>query len=113
MKNLLLVLLLTGCAQQQLSEDQMFVLLDRYGPRCKAMGFTVETDPEGTGRCVRALIQAERPQPTLLDNLGYGLRGAGEIMGGGQTPVRSRDFMCFSDCTSRYSASYCERLCTY
>jgi hypothetical protein len=108
-KKLAVVLLLTGCASVS-DEEAAIILLDRYGPRCNAMGFTLEKSPEEMGRCIRSLALADRHKQSA-QNLGYGLQGAGEILA--PIPIRRRDFNCWAGCTRRYGAAYCEQVCSY
>lgn len=120
MKWLPLVLLLTGCAAPLTQQEQAALLIQKYGPPCGLRLSEVqklsEAEAEKYASCIRLLAEADRlssPQAGVLNNLGQGFRDAGYIMGGSAAPVRPRDFMCFSDCSRRYSAAYCESACSY
>ena len=125
MKWLLLVLLVSGCATPLTDEQKVILLLDHYGPRCgytfaEAKAVLSNAEGERYVECIKLHVTADqarqqsRSNNAFLENLSRGFGDAGYIMGGSSPPPRRRDFMCYSDCSNRrYSASYCETLCSY
>lgn len=125
MKWVILVLILSGCASNSdgyniwtgyanaTDEQKVMVLVKRYGARCGAPSDPnaqiSEAESNRLAECIRASALADK-QPTFSQNLGYGLRGAGEIMG---APTPRADLMCLSDCQKRYSWAYCQSFCSY
>jgi hypothetical protein len=60
-----------------------------------------------------ATAPAPAPQrPSLMDNIGRGLRDGGEILNAPPSGSRA-DLICINDCTRRYSYGYCQSLCRY
>lgn len=113
MKKLLAVLLLTGCASQLTPEQKLMVLVDRYGPRCEAMG--ISRHSEQFANCIAALYKTEFRQPAVAESLGAGLGAAGAILID-PAPRYSppQDYTCRQNCMSNgYGGVYCRSTCGY
>jgi hypothetical protein len=114
MKKLLAVLLLTGCASQLTPEQKLMVLVDRYGPRCDAMGISRQS--EQFVHCIAALYKTEFRQPTVGENLSYGFGAAGSVLID-PTPrysPRQIEYTCLNNCLGKgYMLQFCNSACSY